>query len=653
MITKLLIANRGEIAIRIIRTAQQLGIKTVALYATDEGFPPHARLADEAYSLGTGSLSDTYLNVAKVISIAKESGANAIHPGYGFLSENAAFAEQVEANGITFIGPTPQTIALLGDKVAARNMAQSVGIPVLPAATGSIDELSGLTKTIGFPVLIKPAGGGGGKGMYIVKSEGELQALVAKSMREAASAFGNGSVYLEKYMPQARHIEVQIVGDGNGNVIHLYERECSVQRRYQKVVEEAPAVSLSSELRETLLGYAVKLAKEAKYLSAGTVEFLVGNNNHVYFLEVNTRIQVEHPVTEAITGLDIVELQLNVAQGFGLGVSQSDININGHAIEVRAYAEKPFEGFAPSTGKIAHVSIPTYQWLRAEHALEVEQTVTGAYDPMLAKLIVTGANRNQAAERLTTLLSETQVHGLDTNLDFLLFISQNQQYRTNQISTEICNQWATLFASTKPKQLPLEVMAVFALLQLNAGAKPNGIWEQFGAYIPSNRLHFTWDNKPLTADIRQRANTFSLELDGTQHCISQINRTETHIAFNLNSKRIKAHYSANRWNATIGFSGLTYTLSTANKLSNGKEKPKPTKQHNGTDVITSPLHGRIISLAVKEGQVVNSGDALLTIESMKMENSICAPMKAIVGRLLVSANEQVSDGAELVQLVKI
>ena len=653
MITKLLIANRGEIAIRIIRTAQQLGIKTVALYATDEGFPPHARLADEAYSLGTGSLSNTYLNVAKVISIAKESGANAIHPGYGFLSENAAFAEQVEANGITFIGPTPQTIALLGDKVAARNMAQSVGIPVLPAATGSIDELSGLTKTIGFPVLIKPAGGGGGKGMYNVKSEGELQALVAKSMREAASAFGNGSVYLEKYMPQARHIEVQIVGDGNGNVIHLYERECSVQRRYQKVVEEAPAVSLSSELRETLLGYAVKLAKEAKYLSAGTVEFLVGDNNQVYFLEVNTRIQVEHPVTEAITGLDIVELQLNVAQGFGLGVSQSDININGHAIEVRAYAEKPFEGFAPSTGKIAHVSIPTYQWLRAEHALEVEQTVTGAYDPMLAKLIVTGANRNQAAERLTTLLRETQIHGLDTNLDFLLFISQNQQYRTNQISTEICNQWATLFASTKPKQLPLEVMAAFALLQLNAGAKPNGIWEQFGAYIPSNRLHFTWDSKPLTADIRQRANAFSLELDGTQHSISQINRTETHIAFNLNSKRIEANYSANRWSATIGFGGLTYTLSTANKLSNGKEKPKPTKQHNGTDVITSPLHGRIISLAVKEGQVVNSGDALLTIESMKMENSICAPMKAIVGRLLVSANEQVSDGAELVQLVKI
>ena len=653
MITKLLIANRGEIAIRIIRTAQQLGIKTVALYATDEGFPPHARLADEAYSLGTGSLSDTYLNVAKVISIARESGANAIHPGYGFLSENAAFAEQVEANGITFIGPTPQTIALLGDKVAARNMAQSVGIPVLPAATGSIDELSGLTKTIGFPMLIKPAGGGGGKGMYIVKSEGELQALVAKSMREAASAFGNGSVYLEKYMPQARHIEVQIVGDGNGNVIHLYERECSVQRRYQKVVEEAPAVSLSSELRETLLGYAVKLAKEAKYLSAGTVEFLVGNNNQVYFLEVNTRIQVEHPVTEAITGLDIVELQLNVAQGFGLGVSQSDININGHAIEVRAYAEKPFEGFAPSTGKIAHVSIPTYQWLRVEHALEVEQTVTGAYDPMLAKLIVTGANRNQAAERLTTLLRETQIHGLDTNLDFLLFISQNQQYRTNQISTEICNQWATLFASTKPKQLPLEVMAAFALLQLNAGAKPIGIWEQFGAYIPSNRLHFTWDNKPLTADIRQRANAFSLELDGAQHSISQINRTETHIAFNLNSKRIEANYSANRWSATIGFGGLTYTLSTANKLSNGKEKPKPTKQHNGTDVITSPLHGRIISLAVKEGQVVNSGDALLTIESMKMENSICAPMKAIVGRLLVSANEQVSDGAELVQLVKI
>lgn len=653
MITKLLIANRGEIAIRIIRTAQQLGIKTVALYATDEGFPPHARLADEAYSLGTGSLSDTYLNVAKVISIAKESGANAIHPGYGFLSENAAFAEQVEANGITFIGPTPQTIALLGDKVAARNMAQSVGIPVLPAASGSIDELGGLTKTIGFPMLIKPAGGGGGKGMYIVKSEGELQTLVAKSMREAASAFGNGSVYLEKYMPQARHIEVQIVGDGNGNVIHLYERECSVQRRYQKVVEEAPAVSLSSELRETLLGYAVRLAKEAKYLSAGTVEFLVGNNNQVYFLEVNTRIQVEHPVTEAITGLDIVELQLNVAQGFGLGVSQSDININGHAIEVRAYAEKPFEGFAPSTGKIAHVSIPTYQWLRAEHALEVEQTVTGAYDPMLAKLIVTGANRNQAIERLTTLLRETQIHGLDTNLDFLLFISQNQQYRTNQISTEICNQWATLFASTKPKQLPLEVMAAFALLQLNAGAKPNGIWEQFGAYIPSNRLHFTWDNKPLTTDIRQRVNAFSLELDGAQHSISQINRTETHIAFNLNSKRIEANYSANRWSATIGFGGLTYTLSTANKLSNGKEKPKPTKQHNGTDVITSPLHGRIISLAVKEGQVVNSGDALLTIESMKMENSICAPMKAIVGRLLVSANEQVSDGAELVQLVKI
>lgn len=429
---KILIANRGEIALRVIQTAREMGIQTVTLYTDEEKGLPHCTAGDESYSLGTGSLKETYLNQEKIIEIAKSCGADAIHPGYGFLSEKSSFARLVQKSGLTFIGPSPESIDLMGDKKTSKIKIQELGVPSIPGYHGDNQEMSHLSsvaKKIGFPVLIKASAGGGGKGMRIVEHESEFQAALEGAKRESMNAFGDDTVLIEKYITSPRHIEIQVMSDSHGNHFHLFERECSIQRRYQKIVEESPSPAVTKELRARMTEAAVKITKGINYLGAGTIELILDTDGQFYFLEMNTRLQVEHPVTEMVTGLDLVRLQILVAQGQKLPFSQSDLKQTGHAIEVRLYAEDPDNNFLPSIGKIKKIGKPTLRNTRLDCGYVDGNDVTISFDPMLAKLISWGETRDLAADKLNLALNEVVFLGLRTNRDYLKRILTLSEFR--------------------------------------------------------------------------------------------------------------------------------------------------------------------------------------------------------------------------------
>jgi acetyl-CoA carboxylase biotin carboxylase subunit len=421
-IRKILIANRGEIAVRVIKTARSMGIATVAIYAEDDRQSPHAKLADEAYSLGEGTLRETYLNVAKIMEVARSTGAGAIHPGYGFLSENAAFCETIEKAGLIFIGPTAEAIRLMGDKIGSKVAVEKHQVPMIPGYHGDKQDAAFLEKEaqrIGFPVLIKASAGGGGKGMRIVNQASEFAEALSGAKSEAAKAFSNDAVLLEKYVTNPRHIEVQVMSDTHGQHFHLFERECSIQRRYQKIIEETPAPGLPADVRRSICETAVAIAKGISYRGAGTVEFIMGQDFKFYFLEMNTRLQVEHPVTEAVTGLDLVRLQIQVASGEKLPLRQEDVRQNGHAIECRICAEDPDNNFLPTTGKIRRVGLPTSLGSRLDSGYSDNSEVNVNYDPMLAKLITWAPARTEAIEKMQQSLDEVVFSGIKTNRDYL------------------------------------------------------------------------------------------------------------------------------------------------------------------------------------------------------------------------------------------
>ena len=413
-INKVLIANRGEIAVRIIRTLRRLHIESVAVFADNDAEALHRRLADEAYPLGNGSLKDTYLNIQKIIDAALDAGVDAIHPGYGFLSENPDFAEACAANNLIFIGPDADTMRLMGNKIAARQVAIDNGIPVTFGLTGSLEDIMVKADTLPYPVLIKAAAGGGGKGMHIVRKKDDLKDELERASREAEKYFGDGTVFVEQYIENPRHIEVQILADHHGNIIHLYERECTIQRRYQKIIEESPSPTLTEEKRQQLLATAVKLCKGIGYKNAGTVEFIVDQDLNFYFLEVNTRIQVEHPVTEMRTGIDIVEEQIRIARGKEMGWTQDMIQAQGHAVEMRVYAEDPENGFLPTPGKVTAYHEPQVRGARVDSSIDGPCTISEAYDPMIAKLICHGKTRQAAIETAQHALKEFIIQGLTT-----------------------------------------------------------------------------------------------------------------------------------------------------------------------------------------------------------------------------------------------
>ncbi|MFN8276925.1 MAG: acetyl-CoA carboxylase biotin carboxylase subunit [Chitinophagales bacterium] len=438
MLKKILVANRGEIALRVMRSAREMGIKTVAVYSEADRHSPHVKYADEAVCVGPPASKDSYLRGEKIVEAAKRLGVDGIHPGYGFLSENAAFAKLVEEHGITFIGPTPEAIEIMGDKLSAKEAAKKFSIPMVPGSDGAITDTAAaiaLCKTIGFPVLIKASAGGGGKGMRVVEKEEELEEQMHRAQSEALSAFGDGSVFIEKYVGSPKHIEVQVLADNYGNTVYLFERECSVQRRHQKVVEEAPSSCLDEAKRKAIGEAAVMVAKSCAYIGAGTVEFLVDEQLNFYFLEMNTRLQVEHPVTEMITGIDLVKEQIRIASGMALSFTQNDLSINGHAIELRVYAEDPTNNFLPDIGQLVQYKKPEGPGIRVDDGFEEGMSIPIYYDPMIAKLVAHGATREEAIQRMLRAISEYRITGVRNTLQFGAFVLKHPDFVSGKFDT--------------------------------------------------------------------------------------------------------------------------------------------------------------------------------------------------------------------------
>ncbi|ALJ00635.1 acetyl-CoA carboxylase biotin carboxylase subunit [Rufibacter tibetensis] len=477
-IEKLLIANRGEIALRVMRSAREMGIKTVAIYSEADRQALHVRFADEAVCVGPPASSVSYLRTDVILDVCKKLGVDAIHPGYGFLSENAGFAQQVQEAGITFIGPSPEAIELMGSKLAAKAAVAKYNIPMVPGteyAITDIEEAKTIATNIGFPILIKASAGGGGKGMRVVDQVSQFEEQMQLAVSEATSAFGDGSVFIEKYVTSPRHIEIQVLGDTHGNIVHLFERECSIQRRHQKVIEEAPSAVLTPELREQMGRCAVDVAKACDYVGAGTVEFLLDENHNFYFLEMNTRLQVEHPVTEQITGLDLVKEQIKVAQGAPLSFSQEDLTINGHAMELRVYAEDPANNFLPDIGTLTTYKRPQGLGVRVDDGFEEGMEIPIYYDPMIAKLVTYGKDREEAIEKMIRAIEEYQITGIETTLPFGKFVMQHEAFRSGNFDTKFIERYFQDPCVLKPSSSPdeAEIAAVLAAMFSGQAKKVN------------------------------------------------------------------------------------------------------------------------------------------------------------------------------------
>jgi len=463
---KLLVANRGEIAIRVMKTAQKMGIKTVAVYSTADRNAPHVKFADEAVWIGESPSNQSYLLGSKIIEVAKALNVDAIHPGYGFLSENAEFAEEAERNNIIFIGPKSKAIEIMGSKLAAKDAVMKYNIPMVPGvdhAIIDIDEAKRTANAIGFPILIKASAGGGGKGMRVVEKESDFESQMNRAISEAIAAFGDGSVFIEKYVASSRHIEIQIMADSHGNILYLFERECSIQRRHQKVIEEAPSSVLTPEIRKKMGEAAVLVAKSCDYLGAGTVEFLYDENDNFYFLEMNTRLQVEHPVTEWISGVDLVEMQIRVARGEALNIKQEDLVIKGHAMELRVYAEDPMNDFLPSVGNLEVYQLPVGEGIRVDNGFEQGMDIPIYYDPMLSKLITYGKTREEAIALMIKAIDDYKIEGVQTTLPFGKFVFQHEAFRSGKFDTNFVKKYYDTSVLKALHEKEAEIAAMLAL----------------------------------------------------------------------------------------------------------------------------------------------------------------------------------------------
>ncbi len=657
-IRKVLIANRGEIAVRIIHSLYKLNIKSIAIYAAQDADALHVRMADEAYPLGGDELHSTYLNVEKIISIAKKSGAHAIHPGYGFLSENPVLVEACEKNNILFIGPDAASIKLMGNKIAARKFAVENGLPVTQGITGTTDEILNQAHTLPFPVLVKAAAGGGGKGMRIVKKPDELAGILETTAREAKNYFGDGSVYLEQYIEEPRHIEVQVLGDNYGKVIHLFERECSVQRRYQKIIEESPSPTLTPDVRRKMGEAAVRLCKAIGYRSAGTIEFLVDKQLQFYFLEMNTRIQVEHPVTEMVTGTDLIEEQLRIAMGEPITMEQDQIVQTGHAIECRVYAEDPGKNFMPSPGQISLYVEPMLENVRIDSSMAEATEVHSSFDPMISKLIAWGENREQALQTALEALDEYALHGIKTNMGYLRQIMKHPAFINNQISTNFCDQHtAELIALAEEERekidslLPAAAFLFYSILQQKPEADAASIWQQIGYWRQNMHFEISLDEERMQVEL--------LDYD-SQHIHAIINGRDVkprllemgfdYIYIELDEHVFKAFVSETETGeAIISSGGAEFRLRRLDEL---EKNPQLEGDTGSTEDggLSAPMPGKVIQVNVKAGDKVKRGTVLLVVEAMKMENNIVSQTDAIVDRVNVKAGDSVDTKTQLVLL---
>ena len=657
MFNKLLIANRGEIAVRIIRAAQSLKVATAAIYADSdrEGMP--VQLADEAYPLGEGDLNDTYLNIEKIIEIALHSGCEAIHPGYGFLSENTAFVEACERVGITFIGPNSDAIRTMGDKVEARSFAQRAGVPITEGVTGPPDELRQQADTLPYPVLVKAAAGGGGKGMRIVRSASELPDALTSTSREAKAYFGDATVYIEKYLETPRHIEVQLLGDHYGNLVHLYERECSLQRRYQKIIEEAPSPTLTPELRRVMGEAAVKLGQAIAYTNAGTIEFLLDQDQQFYFLEMNTRVQVEHPVTELTTRIDIVAEQIKIAAGEPLSFQQDDVPQWGHAIECRVYAEAPEENFRPSPGTITYHHPPTSGAVRLDTAVVTGSAIDPRYDPMIGKLIAYGTDRERARQHAITALKSYAIHGIDTNLAYLIALLSTDDFRDNRISTHYCDEHTPQIIERMKEQkaavdrLPV-VLAGLLYSFSRATTTTASVWQEIGFWRLVPALEVTLDDASVAIELRETSPGAYRATHGDQeYAVQIVTQQEGRVDFWLNDALHTAYVSETEEGAfIITQAGFNFRLR-RNDLPNKTRLIGSTEAETGSDdTVVSPMPGKVIALRVQEGDSVKRGDTLLVVEAMKMENALMAPRDGTVQEVRVALDDRIERNVPLILL---
>ncbi|MDP8993727.1 MAG: acetyl/propionyl/methylcrotonyl-CoA carboxylase subunit alpha [Pseudomonadota bacterium] len=624
MIQSLLIANRGEIACRIIRTARRLGVRTVAVFSDADRNALHVREADEAVHIGPSPARESYLVGEKIIAAARETGAEAIHPGYGFLSENAKFAEAVEAAGLLWVGPPPSAIRAMGLKDAAKKLMQEAGVPVTPGYHGEDQDPERLEKeagAIGWPVLIKAVAGGGGKGMRRVNDAADFQDMLASCKREAAAAFGDDRVLIEKYVERPRHIEVQVFGDSHGNAAHLFERDCSLQRRHQKVIEEAPAPGMDDATRAAVCEAAVKAAQAVDYVGAGTVEFIADASqglraDRIWFMEMNTRLQVEHPVTEEITGQDLVEWQLRIASGEPLPLRQEELAIRGHAMEARLYAEDPAHEFLPSTGRLDHFVLP--RGVRIDTGVEEGDRIGPHYDPMIAKLIARGATREEAAERLTDALEQVEVWPVRTNAGFLARAAADPDFRAGEVDTGfIPSRLATLVPNSEPGEGVWNLAATALLASDFDLAQEQGPWSALQGF----RLNASDYRRVALA---HKGEVRVIESGGAVEGMATA-EGETVLVFSCGQ-------------------AFAFTLPGAGGGGGGGTAA------DGT--LLSPMPGRVISVEVRQGDQVAKGQKLLTLEAMKMEHSLAAPFDGIVAELAAEAGAQVSEGELLVRVEK-
>ncbi|WP_418357208.1 acetyl/propionyl/methylcrotonyl-CoA carboxylase subunit alpha [Shewanella basaltis] len=664
MFTKLLIANRGEIACRIIKTAQTMGVRTIALYSDADKDARHVAMADESFYLGGSAPADSYLKADLIIEIAKKSGAEAIHPGYGFLSENAEFARKCEQNGIAFVGPGSDAIDAMGSKSAAKKIMSNANVPLVPGYHGDDQTdatLMAEAKAVGFPLLIKAAYGGGGKGMRIVENESEILEAIKSARREAISSFGNDKLLMERYLRQPRHVELQIFADTHGNAIYLSDRDCSIQRRHQKVVEEAPAPGLSDELRAQMGNAAVAAAKAIDYVGAGTVEFLLDTDNSFYFMEMNTRLQVEHPVTEMVTGQDLVKWQLVVASGGELPLRQDEVRIHGHSFEVRIYAEDPQNEFLPASGKLNFLREPEQnRHVRIDSGIRENDVISNFYDPMIAKLIVWDESRPRALQRLVHALESYQISGLKHNIEFLANIAEHPAFAAADFCTDFIERFGdTLIGDAAIEaDTALALAGLFQVLSRKQAAKtlainsadPHSPWGLVSGFrLNSSSVHHV-SLLTDTATVTQQ-HDLVITAVGEQYQLC-LNEQVLNLAGELKADLLLAEINGHKSKVPVSHQGDDFTLFLPSGSYHFKAILAQVAEEvvNHADKLKAPMNGTVVTHLVEVGEQVKAGQGLLVMEAMKMEYTIEAPYDGVVSEFYFQSGELVSDGAQLLNV---
>jgi len=674
MFNKILIANRGEIACRVAATCKRLGIASVAVYSDADADAKHVSACDEAVHIGGATAAESYLRVARIIEAARATGAQAVHPGYGFLSENEDFAHACEAAGIVFIGPPVEAIAAMGSKAAAKALMHAAAVPLVPGYHGDDQNPELLHReadAIGYPVLLKASAGGGGKGMRVVERSEDFLAALASCKREAASSFGNDRVLIEKYLTRPRHVEVQVFADRHGGAVYLFDRDCSVQRRHQKVLEEAPAPGLSAQIKREMGEAAVAAARAVNYVGAGTVEFIMTATGDFYFMEMNTRLQVEHPVTEMITDQDLVEWQLRVAAGQPLPLTQDQLKIDGHAIEARIYAEHPARGFLPSTGTLKHLRMPEgveftihagagesrKAPVRIDSGVREGDTITPFYDPMIAKLIVHGATREEALARMSRALHACEVVGPHTNVEFLQRIVESEPFATGDLDTGLIERHhEALFAPVKKPFKEALALACAALLTREGGtAHGASPWDALSHWRLNSGFTQTlgWlaiessgeTGSPFTVAFARDGATQTLEHDGVREAFSWSSGAGLHeYRATIGDARATGRVFIDGDTFHVFCLGHALAFEWQNLLAHAADA------EHGEGRLTAPMPGKVIAVLVEPGAVVEKGTPLIVMEAMKMEHTIGAPAAGTVSEVLYAVGDQVADGAQLLVL---